>query len=98
MARMRCGPPGPSLSVKLNLPAASALVLSATSMPLERLIRMTWSPAAGLLVVPLVTVPERVWAEAEAMVIVRIAAIRADLVRLVNITPWYQRSCELYKS
>src|SRR5579862_6087334 len=62
---MRCGPPE-SVSLKLNLPEESAFVLAATSMPLERLMRMTSSPAAGLLVVPLVTVPERVWAEAEA--------------------------------
>jgi len=42
--------------VKLNFPLASTLVLPAISMPLARLMRMTSSPAAGLLVVPLVTV------------------------------------------
>src|SRR5664279_1967383 len=57
---MRWGPTSPSL--KLNFPALSALVLAATSMPLARLMRMTWSPAAGLPVVPLVTVPVRIWA------------------------------------
>src|SRR6267154_2119505 len=68
MARIRCGPGGP-VSLKLNFPEASALVLPATSMPLVRFIRITSSPVAGLLVVPLVTVPESVcsvvWAAAE---------------------------------
>src|ERR1700687_2256942 len=50
------------MSLKLYFPLLSALVLAATSMPLARLMRITSSPAAGLLVVPLVTVPVRVWA------------------------------------
>ena len=54
------------LSLKLNFPLLSALVVAAISMLVVRLMRMTSSPAAGLLVVPLVTVPVRVWAEAEA--------------------------------
>src|ERR1035438_8726409 len=59
---MRCGPG--TVTLKLNLPALSALVVPPTSMPLARLMRSTSSPAAGLLVVPLVTVPVRVWAAA----------------------------------
>ena len=47
---------------------------------------MTSSPAAGLLVVPLVTVPVRVWA-AEARVSEMMAASKADVASLVKRTP-----------
>src|ERR1700687_4607487 len=85
---MRCGP-APPVSLKLNFPLLSALVLAAISMPVVRLMRMTSSPTAGLPVVPLVTVPERVWARAEAKVSARthrarIAASKAGLASLVK--------------
>src|ERR1039457_2352380 len=93
---MRCGPPGPSFRVKLNLPAESVLVLAATSMPFARLMRMISSPAAGLLVVPLVTVPERDWAAAWARVSAKRAVSKADFASLVKRTPLLPRI--LYKS
>src|ERR1700723_1085842 len=100
---MRCGPPAGllSLSLKLNLPVESTLVVAAISMPLVRLIRMTSSPAAGLLVVTLVTVPERVWAWAGARDDAIMRAIsRDDLGRLVKRTPWknYSAFSVLYES
>jgi hypothetical protein len=55
---------------------------------LERLMRMTSSPAAGLLVVPLVTVPERVWAEAETAYSAMIPASVKNFASLVKRTPW----------
>src|SRR5260370_11633898 len=88
---MRCGP-APPVSLKLNFPLLSALVLAAMSMVVVRLMRMTSSPAAGLWVVPLVTVPERVWASAEArasetMQNAKTAVRRADCASLVKQTP-----------
>src|SRR5882762_6836468 len=88
---MRCGPAAP-VSLKLNFPLLSALVLAAISIVLVRLMRMTSSPAAGLLVVPLVTVPERVWAAAEARASARthrgrIAVSKADFASLVKKAP-----------
>src|SRR5258708_39577634 len=58
-------------------------------MPVVRLLRMSSSATDGLLVVPLVTVPERVWARAEAKVSARthrarIAASKGGLVSLVK--------------
>src|SRR5260221_9277941 len=64
---MRCGP-APPVSLKLNFPLLSALVLAAISMPLVRLMRMTSSPTAGLFVGPLGTVPGRGWGRAEGKV------------------------------
>src|SRR6266852_733521 len=63
MARIRCGPASGSL--KLKWPPASALVRAASSIPSPSLISTTSSPPAGLLVVPFLRVPLRVWAEAE---------------------------------
>src|SRR5580658_1398487 len=83
MARMRCGPEAP-VSWKLNFPALSALVVAATFMPLEKSMRRTSSPAAGWLVVPLVTVPVRVWAAAEARASARMAASNAGCASLVK--------------
>src|SRR5580693_2128487 len=83
---MRCGPGGP-VSGKLNLPALSALVVAATSMVVVRLMRMTSSPAAGLLVVPLVTVPVRVWAAAEARATDKMLSRRANFASWVKRTP-----------
>src|ERR1700687_477596 len=60
-------------------------------MPLARLMRITSSPAAGLPVVPLVTVPERVWAAAEARVSERIAASTAGCASLIKTTPLIER-------
>src|SRR5208337_2737948 len=82
---MRCGPG--TVSLKLNFPVLSVLVLPPTSMPLARLMRMTSSPTAGLPVVPLVTVPESVWAAAEARASERMAASNADCTSLVKSTP-----------
>jgi len=48
---------------------------------------MTSSPAAGLLVVPLVTVPVRVWAVAEARAREMIEASRVDIDSLLKTTP-----------
>jgi hypothetical protein len=70
-----------TVTLKLNFPLLSALVLPPTSMPLARLMRMTSSPAAGLLVVPLVTVPVRVWAAAVARASERMAA-RMRILRI----------------
>src|ERR1700724_1512126 len=88
---MRCGP-APPVSLKLNFPLLSALVLAAISMVVVRLMRITSSPAAGLLVVPLVTVPERVWAAAEARASARthrarIAIRNAGFASLVKKAP-----------
>ena len=82
---MRCGPGAP-VSWKLNFPAPSALVVAATFMPLEKSMSRTSSPTAGLPVVPLVTVPVRVWAE-EAMASEKIAAVKADIANLIKTTP-----------
>src|ERR1700675_4338367 len=84
---MRCGP-APPVSLKLNFPLLSALVLAAISIPVVRLMRMTSSPEAGLLVVPLVTVPERVWAAAEARVSERMAASNAEWASLAKSIPF----------
>ena len=54
----------------------------------------TSSSSAGLQVVPLVTVPERVWAAAEARVNETIAASNVDCTSLVKTTPWDQRDHE----
>src|SRR5260221_7291143 len=80
---MWCGP-APPVSLKLNFPLLSALVLAAISMAVVRLMRITSSPEAGLLVVPLGTVPERVWAAAEARASERMAASSADCAGLVK--------------
>src|ERR1700686_4658019 len=87
---MRCDP-APPVSLKLNFPLLSALVLAAISMEVVRLMRMTSSPAAGLPVVPLVTVPERVWAAAVARESERMAASIKDCAGLVKTTPRYFR-------
>src|SRR5579864_8588219 len=63
MARTRCGALSSS-KVKVNFPWASVLAWPTSSMPAPSLIRITSSPAEGLLVVPLVTVPVRVAADA----------------------------------
>src|SRR5260370_20519309 len=83
---------GAAVSLKLNFPLLSALVLAAISMVVVRLMRITSSPAAGLLVVPFVTVPERVWAAAEARASARthrarIAVSKAGFASLVKKTP-----------
>src|SRR5438445_12161492 len=88
---MRCGP-APPVSLKVNFPLLSAFVLAAISIVVVRLMRMTSSPAAGLLVVPLVTVPERVWAAAEARVSARthmgrIAVSKAGFASVLNKPP-----------
>src|ERR1700675_4536144 len=83
---MRCGP-APAVSLKLNFPLLSALVLAAISIVVVRLMRMTSSPTAGLLVVPLVTVPDKVWATAEARASERTAARNADCASLAKTTP-----------
>src|SRR5271169_3926773 len=93
---MRCGPG--TVILKLYFPLLSALVLLATSMPLARLMRMTSSPAAGLLVVPLVTVPVRVWAAAEARVSAKIAASNADCASLIKTSPSNYRSQEFLEN
>src|SRR5215510_3912520 len=63
---MRCGSADwPSL--KLKLPLASVLVRPTSSMPCPNLINTTSSPAAGLFVVPLFTVPVRFCAETTAL-------------------------------
>src|ERR1022692_1294451 len=54
-----------SSSFRLKLPLASVCVRPDSSIPWARLRSTTSSPAAGFLVVPLVTVPVRVWADAE---------------------------------
>src|SRR6202167_5785710 len=91
MARMRCGAGAP-VSGKLNFPLASALVVAATFIPLVNSMRRTSSPAAGLLVVPLVTVPERVWASAEARASEKMMSRRADFASWVKSTPCCRRS------
>src|ERR1700693_3696248 len=88
---MRCGP-APPASLKLNFPLLSALVLATISMVVVRLLRITSSPAAGLVVVPLVTGPERVWAAAEARASARthrgrIAVSKAGFASLVKKAP-----------
>src|SRR5271165_1995236 len=83
---MRCGPG--TVTLKLNFPLLSVLALPATSMPLARLMIMTSSPTAGLPVVPLVTVPVRVWAAAEARASVRMAVRNVDFASLVKRTPY----------
>src|ERR1700683_1848428 len=94
MARMRWGAGAP-VSWKLNLPALSALVVAATFMPLVKSMSRTWAPAAGWLVVPLVTVPVRVWA-AELRVSARmksppIAVNRVDFDALIKKAPLLPR-------
>src|ERR1700674_2178723 len=64
MTRTRCGLVALS-SFRLKLPLASVWVRPDSSIPWPRLRSTTSSPAAGLLVVPFLTVPVRVWAEAE---------------------------------
>ena len=49
----------------VNLPCASVLVEPTSSMPCESESNVTSSPAAGLPVVPLVTVPVMFWAKAK---------------------------------
>ena len=49
---------------------------------------MTSSPTAGLLVVPFVTVPVRVWAAVEARVRENIAASNADCTSFFKTAPW----------
>src|ERR1700738_292665 len=88
---MRCGP-APPVSLKLNFPLLSALVLAAISMVVVRLMRITSSPAAGLLLEPLEAVPARVWAGAEArdsprMHRGRIAVRKAGFASLVKKAP-----------
>src|ERR1700747_1930887 len=58
MARTRWGESA-SAKVKVNLPCESVFAWLTSSMPAASLMRMTSSPADGLLVVPLVTVPLR---------------------------------------
>src|SRR5579862_5745583 len=55
-------------SLKENWPLASVLVRPDSSMPWPSERRTTSSPASGLPVVLLVTMPVRVWAEAKAAV------------------------------
>src|SRR5205823_13236378 len=62
IARTRCGEFASS-KVKVNFPWASDFVWPASSMPAASLMRMTSTPAEGLLVVPLVTVPVRLRSE-----------------------------------
>src|ERR1700685_316967 len=56
-----------SSSLTLKLPLASVWVRPDSSIPWPRLRSTTSSPAAGFLMVPFVTLPVRVWAEAEAI-------------------------------
>src|ERR1700674_2805006 len=83
---MRCGPVAPD-SLKLNFPLLSALVLAAISIPVVRLMRMTSSPAAGLLAVPMVMVAERVWAGDGARGSEKMAARNVDCASFVKSTP-----------
>ena len=53
----------------------------------RRLAMTTSSSSAGLQVVPLVTVPERVWAAAEARASEKMAASKANCTILVKTTP-----------
>src|SRR3981081_494583 len=97
---MRCGP-GPPVSLKLNFPLLSAFVLAAISIVVVRLMRITSSPEAGLLVVALVTVPERVWAAAEARASARthrgrIAVSKTGFARLgENAAGAVEQLCQL---
>src|SRR5579863_10459811 len=64
MTRTRWGLAASS-SFKLKAPLASVWVRPDSSIPCDRLRSTTSSPAAGLLVVPFVTLPIIVWADAE---------------------------------
>src|ERR1700676_1379902 len=52
-------------SLTLKFPLASVWVRPDSSIPWARLSSTTSSPAAGLLVVPFLTAPVRVWAETD---------------------------------
>src|SRR6266700_464807 len=86
IARTRCGEFASS-KVKVNFPWASVFVWPASSMPAASLMRMTSSPAEGLLVVPLVTVPLRVAAEAGATKENTSAAVASQRMSVLDQRP-----------